>query len=216
MKTKIVAALAAFAIVFTACNKDDDNTNNGGSTDTQDYQPTSAGSNWQFSSSTSGNYTETATGADSTIDGEKYFVFDNSSDGRQYINKNGGVYKSYSYFEQIQSDLKLTYLKDAEVGATWDDVVNYEYNGFTVPITFDYKIASRDADMTVNNKTYNNVITVDTKISASSLVVGGDGTIATGHRSYAKGVGVINSVLDFNALGTSVKDSTYLLSYEIK
>src|SRR3954468_10893793 len=136
MKTKLFVALTAFVVVFAACKKDDnDTTDNGGPT--EDYQPTSAGSTWQYNSTTSGSYTETAaeSGRDSTIDGEKYVAFDNSNGGTRYVNKNNGVYKSYSYFEQIQKDLKLTYLKDADAGTTWQDVVTYSYNGIDIPIT---------------------------------------------------------------------------------
>ena len=216
MKTKLFAALTALTVVFAACKKDNNNDNNNGGT-TEDYQPTSAGSTWQYNSTT-GSYTETAAASsrDSTIDGEKYVAFDNSNGGTRYVNKNNGVYKSYSYFQQIQKDLKLTYLKDADAGTTWQDVVNYSYNGIDIPITFSYTIASRDRDTVVNNKTYNNVIVVDTKVSASSLLVGGDGTIGTARRYYAKGVGAISSTLNFNALGITASDTTYLVSYNIK
>jgi hypothetical protein len=215
MKTKLFLALAAFALTFAACQKENDDTENGGTTE-EDYQPTSAGSTWQYSSTTSGDYTETATETHKTIEGDDFVAFALSSGDTTFISKNNNTYKSYSYFEEIQEYLKLTYLKDADAGTTWEDVVNYEYNGVSIPITFKYTITSRDGDKVINNKTYNNVIAVDTKISASSLIVGGDGTIATGERLYAKGVGAISSTLHFSALGTTVSDSTYLVSYDIK
>src|SRR5215218_1427842 len=144
MKTKLVAALTAFVVVFAACQKDPDETDNGGTT--EDYQPTSAGSTWQYNSSSSGSYTETATTRDSTIDGETYVAFDNSAGGTRYVNKNNGVYKSFSYFKEINKNLKLTYLKDAAAGTAWEEVINYNFNGIDIPITFKYTITSRDAD----------------------------------------------------------------------
>jgi hypothetical protein len=218
MKIQLVIALAAFALVFAGCKKDDDDTDNGGNTPEEDYQPVTAGSTWQYNSSTLGLYTETALGTDNdtTIEGEKYSTLNNSEGGRRYVNKNGVIYKSYSYFEAIGESLKLTYLKDATVGTTWDDVINYDYNGFAVPVTFRYTIASRDGSKVVNSKTYENVIAVDIRISASSLLVGGDGTVATGQQFFAKGVGGILTTLDFNALGTTLTDSTYLVTADIK
>lgn len=212
MKTKLFLILAASVVAIASCQKEDDDTGNG---TTEDYQPTSAGSTWNYNSTSQGTYTETATDDDTTIEGETYLAF-TSGGGVRYINKNNGVYKSYSYFEAIDENLKLTYLKDAAVGATWNDVVNMDYNGFEIPVTFTHTITSRDGDKVVNNITYKNVIAVDTRISASSVLVGGDGTVATARRFYAKGVGAISSSLNFDALGTTISDSTYLVSHDIK
>lgn len=216
MKTKLFIALTVLITVFAACQKDPEEATEPPLETTEDYQPTSAGSTWQYNSSTSGAYTETAVSGDSTIGGEKYFKFDNSENGRRYINKNGGVYKTYGYVQEIDEYLTLTYLKDVAAGATWEDNVNFTASGITVPIKFKYTIANRDGDKEVNGKTYKNVIGVDVAISANSALVGGNVTIATGRQFYAKGVGSISSSLDFDALGTVITDSTYLVSYQIK
>lgn len=216
MKTKLFITLALFVTVFAACKKDKNDTTPEPGTPETDYQPLTAGSTWQYNSSTSGAYTETATNNDSTIEGETYRAVDNSENGRRYINKNGGVYKAYGYVQEIDQYLKMTYLKDAAAGATWQESVNYTYSGFTVPVTFQYIIVSRDSDKIVNNVTYKNVIAVDITISANSPLVGGNVTLATGRQFYAKGVGTISSSLNFDALNTTVNDSTYLVAYDIK
>src|SRR5437763_8151167 len=152
MKTKLFAALTAFVVVFAACQKENnDGTDNGGTT--EDYQPTSAGSTWQYTSSTSGSYTETATGGDSTISGEKFSIFDNTASGRRYVNKNNGIYTSYGYVPQIDTSLTLLYLKDADAGTTWTNVG--QYSG--IPVTLTYTIASRDGNKTVNGTSFKNV-----------------------------------------------------------
>ena len=72
MKTNLFVALTAFVLVFAACNKDDEDTNNNGGGTTEDYQPTSEGSTWQYNSSSSGTYTETAVAGDTTISGQSF------------------------------------------------------------------------------------------------------------------------------------------------
>ena len=216
MKTKLVAAFAAFVLVFSACQKDpDENTPDGGNA-TDDYQPTTVGSTWTYNSTTSGTYTETVVDKDTTINGENYKAFDNSANGRRYISKNGNVYKLYGRVQELEQNLNLTYLKDAAAGTTWQEDVVLTVQSFPIPVTFKYTIASRDADKVVNNVTYNNVIAVDIALSANSPLVGGNLNIATGRQFHAKGVGTISSSFALDALGTEVNDSTYLVSHEIK
>src|SRR5437764_6482700 len=149
MKTKLIIVLSAGVLAFAACKKDNknDTTNTGTTTD---YQPTSAGSNWQYNSSSQGSYSETASGTDTTISGQKFFAIDNSASGRRYINNNNGVYTSYGRVPQLDTTLTLLYLKDAPAGTTWNNVSVYS----GIPVTLTYTIASRDGTMQVNNQTF--------------------------------------------------------------
>lgn len=217
MKTKFAVVFAAFVLVFASCKKEkNDDPDNGGTT--ADYQPTTAGSTWQYNSTLQGAYTETAAGPerDTTIEGEKYTALDNSAGGTRYINKSNGVYKSYSYIQQINQALTLTYLKDAAAGTAWSEDEVYSNGVITVPIKFSYTIASRDGEKVVNNITYKDVIAVTINVSANSPLLGGNVTIATGRQFYAKGIGGIGGSFNFNALGNTASDSTYLVTHSIK
>ncbi len=214
MKTKLIIALVTAAtFLFAGCQKDEDDTG-GTETPEADYQPTTVGSTWQYNSTTSGMYTETAVSGDTTIDGETYARLDNSDDSWRYVNKNGNVYKTYAHINELDESFVLTYLKDDDAGTTWQDSKNFTYNSFTIPVVFKYTIASRDGEKTVNDTTYKNVIAVAVEVTSNSLLF--NGTVATGQRFYAKGVGNILSTFDFDALGTAVRDSTYLVSADIK
>lgn len=209
MKTKLFAAFAAL-VVLAACHKDpDENTDNN---TTEDYQPTSAGSTWQYTSSTNGTYTETATGGDTTIGGRKFFSFDNTAMGRRYVYKSDGSYTSYGRIPQIDTTLELEYLRDAPVGTTWNKTAVY----LSVPITLVYTVVSRDGEKTVSGTTFKNVIALSFVVAAPNPITGQNITIATGEQYYAKGVGAITSTFHLSAGQTIINDSTYLVSYNIK
>jgi hypothetical protein len=213
MKTRVFLALAAFTLTFAACQKENDDTEDGGTT--ENFQPTSAGSTWQYNSTTSGTFSETATGTDTTIDGQKYAAFDNSEGGRRYVNNNNGIYTTYGglpQFPQLDTTISLLYLKDAPAGTNWDQVS--VYNG--IPITLTYTIASRDGEKDVNGTNFKDVIALDFTIGAPNPITGQNTTIATGKQFYAKGVGAIASTLHLNVGTVNINDSTYLVSYDIK
>jgi hypothetical protein len=207
MKTKLFLALAAFTLTFAACQKENDDTGDGGSTDS--YQPTSAGSTWQYNSTSSGTFSETATGTDTTIDGQTYAAFDNTEGGRRYVNNNNGIYTSYGavpQFPQLDTTISLLYLKDAPVNNSWTNASVYR----NIPITLTHIITSRDGEMTVNNQTFQDVITVDITLAAAGF------TIGSGKQYYAKGVGAISSTMHLQYQTVDLSDSTYLVSYDIK
>jgi hypothetical protein len=214
MKTKIITALSVLAIVFAACQKDPEEDVDNGGNNTEDYQPVSAGSTWQYTSLTSGTYTETALAGDTTIEGEKYYKFDNSENGRRYINKSNGVYKQRGYVQEIDKTVDLTYLKDAAVGTTWSEDEVVTQGGFSIPIKVNYTILSRENEKVVNGNTYKDVIAVGVSITAS--VLGTNVAVATARQYYAKGVGAISSSLNFKFEDEEVNDSTYLVSHDIK
>lgn len=216
MKTKLFATFLGCVIVLAACKKETSGSTTTNS-DTTDYQPTSTGSTWTYNSSSQGSYTETATGTDTTINGDKYSVFSNSNGAaaNRYVNKSNGVYKVYSYVAPLQQTLTLTYLKDVSVGTNWEDNVTVTTNNIAIPVNFKYNIASRDGDKTVNGIDFKNVIEVTYDVSAN-IPLTGTVQVGTGQDYYAKGVGLITRVINANVQGTAFSDSTYLVSYQIK
>jgi nitrous oxide reductase accessory protein NosL len=216
MKIQLVIALAAFALVFAGCKKDDDDTDNGGNTPEEDYQPVTAGSTWQYHSESLGDYTETATGRDTTFagDNKKYYIFNTDANGPRFISKNNGEYTQRGYVRELNQDVALLYLKDAPAGTNWTETKEVTQSGFTIPVKVSFTIASRGGSKVVYNKTYENVIAVDIAIAAN--VFGTELPVATARQFYAKGVGAISSSLNFDFQGTKMTDSMYLVSSDIK
>lgn len=213
MKTNVLIALTALITVFTACQKDPkDPTDNGGGDITKDYQPMTANSSWQYSSTTLGNYTETATGMDTTVNGDKYSIFNNSQNGRRYYRKSDNSYYMYGYVDVVKQTINILYLKDVAVGTTWTNTASYS----GIPIELKYTVASQGGEKTVNNKAYKDVIGLQFVVTASSPLGGGATTVATGQSFYAKGVGLITQTVEADVLGTQISDSTYLVSSDIK
>ena len=205
-----IGALALSCFLFACQKENSDSEGTGGLGD--DYQPATAGSEWNYKSTLAGNYKLTALGTDSVINGEKYYKFDNSWGGRQYMYKNNGVYSSFA--TSLEGDKKIiaTYLKDAPVGTTWSQT----YNNQGTISTYTYKIVSRDAAKTVDGKNYTNVITVEYEGHVQNPMGGGSLKFATGRSYTAKGIGGIASSYKLDLMGFEMEDSTYLTSYTIK
>ena len=154
-----------------------------------------------------GDYTLLSLGTDTMVNGTRYFKFDHSIGGRQYVSKENGVYKNLAFFQQLGGMFISTYLKDVAVGSTWDDVMTSS----GMPVNMSYKIASVGGQKTVNGKLYTNVIKVTYVQSAMGM------TTATGEQYYAKGIGPIESVSRMDMMGIQATvDSTYLISSVIK
>ncbi|HVF97741.1 MAG TPA: hypothetical protein VM871_10480 [Flavisolibacter sp.] len=212
MKKNLVALCVA--VLLFACQKEitSDNgggTNNGGSgsgggsNTGGDYQPVSANSKWNMKSTSLGDYTLTSLGTDSTVNGKKYYKFDNSAGGRQYISKENGVYTQYVYNLQLGGWVSLLYLKDAAAGTTWTETLS----SGGIPVQMKYTVASVGGTRTINAKAYTNVIRITYVQSALGI------TTATGEQSFSKGVGPIEGISRIDLLGTSTTiDSTYVVS----
>jgi len=215
---KMIAAFAA-TLVLLSCQKEPDfsnapanniptaSNNNPGGTSNNDYQPTSPNSKWIMKSTSLGDYTVTSLGSDTTINNVKFYKFDHSLGGRQYVSKENGVYKSMAVFQQTGGWVTLTTLKDAAAGTTWNDVLSSGGNNLLMK----YSIAGTGGQRTVNGKTYNNVIKVTYEQSAMGM------TTAIAEQYYAKGVGAIESIVRMDMFGIqATMDSTYLVSSVIK
>ena len=212
-KISIIAYIALICL-FTSCQKDIgfDSPPNDNQNTNSDYMPVSAGSKWNYSSTLLGNYTNTSLGTDTLINDQKYYKFDNSIGGRQYIRKSNGVYSAYGYSLIARLAVNMIVLKDAAVGTTWTNVIN---NAGTIS-NHKYTIAERDIEKTVNGITFKNVIAVDYEATVNDPTTGTPFKYGTGKGFYAKGVGPISSSMDVDFMGLVMKDSTYLVSYTIK
>jgi hypothetical protein len=186
---------------------------NGGTGLGNDYQPTTAGSEWRMASTTAGSYTITALAGDTLIEGKKFYRFDNNMTGRGYISKENGVYTHHTE-HPIDEDLRISMvmLKDAAVGTTWTNAVGY----MGATNDFIYTVIGRDATKSVNGKEYKDVITVQYEATMQNPLTGGNMKFATGRIYTAKGIGTIATKYEMDLFGQKMEDSTYLVSYIIK
>lgn len=196
-------------LFFASCQKEIDlidgssgNTGNGGGS-RNDYQPTTANSEWQMKSTTLGDYSVRSLGTDTMVNGLKYFKFNHSIGGRQYISKQGGVYKQLANMPQAGGWVSFVYLKEAAVGSAWtENIAQAEMR---------YSIAGTGLQKTVNGKQYSNVIHLRYEQYAMGMKTG------TGDQYFAKGTGPIEAVARIDMFGVQATiDSTYLVSSIIK
>ena len=211
MKALHIGALALTCLLFSCKKESDEDVTTGPGTG-GDYFPSTAGSSWNLSSTSLGNYTVTSLGTDSTINGKKYFKFDNSKGGRQYLNKENGVYTTYAHVPEIGQSVNMIVLKDAAVGTTWTNTVTV--NG--IPMSYTYKVISAGTDKTVDGKTYKDVIAIEYTVSMKEPTTGTTFNFGKGRQYYAKGIGGIAGAFEVGMPGNTVTDSTYLKSYIIK
>src|SRR5258705_4247214 len=206
--------------VFGACQKEvDDSLGNGGGggggSNTSDYQPVSANSEWDYLSTNNGPSHTVALGNDTMINGLRYYKFNSTTNAgteRGYISKVNGVYRTYGNFDPVGQVIELIYLKDSAIGVNWTNTISV--NGFSN--YHKYTVSKRDIQHTVVGKTYNSVIeltydfSIDDPFGGSVLSVGG------GKYYYAKGVGLIEAYFGFSFFGVSATDTTRLLNYTIR
>lgn len=205
-----VGALLLF-IFLAACRKEAGV--NAGSGSVADFQPTGAGSQWNYSSTSTGNFTIKSVGSDSLINGIKYYKFDRIGGGmttRFYESKTNGVYHQYAYFPQAAQTIDLIILKDSAVGTTWTNALSVQ----GISNFHKYTVSQRGIQRVVNGTTYNNVIELNYELSISNPLGFGPPISAGGGKNYyAKGVGAIESFYNLGAFGFTVTDTTKLLNY---
>jgi hypothetical protein len=211
------------AIVLASCQKEVDdlignsggNGGSGNNNTSTDYQPVSANSEWNYSSTSAGNYTLKSLGTDTTINARRYYKFDNSSSQgaeRVYLAKSNGVY--WQYGESVIGGvvLELIYLKDSAIGTNWTNTISIGgFNNY-----HKYTVSAKDIQRTVNGKTFNNVIELTYQMSLDDPLGGGILNVGGGKQYYAKGVGPIESYFKVGFLGVNVSDTTKLMSYTIR
>jgi hypothetical protein len=211
------------SVVFASCQKEveGDAGNSGGSgggggnNTSTDYQPVSANSEWNYSSTSAGNYTLKALGTDTTINAKRYYEFDNSSPQgaeRVYIGKSNGIYWQYGESAVGGIILEQVYLKDSAIGTNWTNTISVGgFNNY-----HKYTVSARDIQRTVSGKTFNTVIELTYQMSVDDPLGGGILSVGGGKQYYAKGVGPIESYFKVGFLGVNVSDTTKLVSYTIR
>lgn len=232
--------LLAITIIMASCGKEasfEANTggnggngngggNNGGSQGGSDsYQPTTANSYWHYKETGDviAESTVTATGQKSTINGIDYYVFNTTSPQQPGTMQSYMGVKDHNYYNLaagsnagVSFDLNFLYLNDAEaVGYTWDNNAG-QGNGFTASTPG--KIMEKGISLTVNGKTYTNVIHTQGNLI---YVIPGFGSLNSATYDYyvAKGVGIIrvlSAVGDATITGTTLHSTTDLIDYSIK
>jgi hypothetical protein len=200
--------------VLASCQKEIDGGTGGGSI-AGDYQPVTANSEWNYTSTSAGNYNLKALGTDTTINGRRFYKFDRVAAGqsvREYISKVGGVYRNYAEFAPAGQVLELVYLKDSAVGTNWTNTITA--GGFSN--YHKYTVSARDMQRTVNGVTFNNVIELNYEFTLDNPLGGGVINAGGGKQYYAKNVGAIESFFTVGFLGFNVSDTTRLVSYTIR
>ncbi|MER3498585.1 MAG: hypothetical protein C4308_08095 [Chitinophagaceae bacterium] len=213
---RMLAYCFAVTLLFTACQKEiSDEVTGGGNAG--DYQPVSANSEWNYHSTSQGDYTVKAVGTDTMINGLRYYSFDNINAGitqRFYVSKERGVYHEYTFFPPAATKLDIVVLKDSAVGTSWINTLNrggvFSYHKYT--------ILAKGQQRTVNGKTFNDVIEVDYEMSIDDPFGGNTPLkLGTGKNYWAKNVGAIESFYNISFLGMPlVTDTTKLVSYTIR
>jgi hypothetical protein len=223
MKTTLVILFAG-SLFFTACSKKNNSTTPT-ATDTT-YINTNAGSTWSYhkvdssgATPASSDYTVTSTSQDSTINGRKYHVYNNSGGGNNYLALSGNDYYEYDSIPiSGLGNVERLYLKDnLAVGKTWTQDFNFTVSNIPVTLTATNTIAEKGISRTVNGINYSNVIHVTTSL-ASVYVPSGLTSSIDGY--YAPNYGLIESstIIKLNALSLSenINIRTQLMSASLK
>lgn len=206
------------AFIFSACQKEVDGSlgnGGGGGGAASDYQPTSANSEWDYTSTSTGPSHTVALGTDTTINGLRYYKFDVTRGGateRGYMSKVNGIYRTYGNFDPVGIVVELVYLKDSAIGTNWTNRITV--SGFSN--YHKYTVSKRDIQHTVNGRSYNSVIELDYDFSVDNPLGGGSMSIGGGKYYYAKGVGLIEAFYNFDFFGVSTSDTTRLVNYTIR
>jgi hypothetical protein len=212
---KNFTSLLIAAVLLAACQKEiHGDIVPGGTTSNSDYQPVTANSEWNYHSTTAGDYMVRSIGEDTMINGTKYYKFDNINNGtavRFYVSKTNGIYHNYGFFPQAAQQIDLVLLKDSAVGTTWTN----ELPAGAVSSYHKYTIAAKGQQRTVNGKAFSNVIEVNYEMSIDNPLGGGTIQAGTGKNYWAKGVGVIESFYNIGFFGINTSDTTRLVTYTI-
>jgi hypothetical protein len=212
---KRILLLLVTAAIITSCQKEIDGGSGGGTTSGGDYQPVSAGSEWNYSSTSAGTYTVKSLGTDTIINGRKYYEFENASPAgseRAYMSKINGIYRQYGDFAPVGLTLEMIYLKDSATGTTWTETVSV--GGFSN--YHKYTVTARGIQRVVNGKNFSDVIELDYQMSVDDPLTGGVINTGGGKQYYAKNVGAIESFFTVGFFGVNVSDTTKLVSYTIR
>jgi hypothetical protein len=176
----------------------------------EDYLPLTVGSNWTYTSNGVSNKL-TVTNKDTVALGRTYKVLSNSNGANQYQAKAGTEYYRLASFQGVLPAFDELYLKsDQDVNGTWQLAIPIVVSGFTIYVNSKYTITEKGVSKTVQGKTYNDVVHVHQDFNSP---LGNNGTADW---YYAKGIGLISSLVAITFPGQSFNNTTELTAYEIK
>lgn len=219
-----VLSLVAIIVLLSSCQKDKSDDNPGGGSTQDTYQPLTKGSYWKYkqTGTFAGENTIIVTGNKKTMDGIEYVLLEGNNGGGTTGSAYYGV-KGNNYYLRAAGvspnsgaafDLTQLYLNDKEAaGFTWD-FEGGQGNGFAAKIPG--KIVERDLSMTVQGKTYKNVI--HTQVNLKYDIFGVDVMSFMFYDYYvAKGVGIIKIVSEGDPdMAPGVDAVSELVEYSIK
>ena len=212
-----------FIGLFISCKKESSKIPNGGSKN--NYQPTTAGSEWNYRVTGTSNYIYTlrAEDRDSLINNRPYRVFTNDKDPTEYYYKTGGDCFRYSRPPEFNfQPVDMLYLRDyLAAGEEWLEVktIKVPIAGVDVNVNAEVtiKIEEKDISYTVNGVTYKNVIHLSVKPEFKALLVpiGNTNDI---HYYYADNIGMIynKTMLKVPSANVDINKEVKLTSYSIK
>lgn len=215
--------LYTFPFFLFSCLKESSNIPNQGSK--ANYQPTTAGSVWNYrvTGTSNYNYRLTAEEKDSLINNRSYRVFSNDKDPYEYHYKEGGDYFRYSRPPEFNfQPVELLYIRDyLGVGQEWLEVktIKVPIGGIDVNVNAEVtiKIEEKDISYTVNGVTYDKVIHLSVKPEFKALLVP-IGSSSDIHYYYADNIGMIynKTKLSVPTANIDMDKETKLVSYTIK
>jgi hypothetical protein len=183
------------------------------------YQPLTTGSWWKYKDSTTGSFsTLTMLSSTRTMNGILYTDVKAESgsqvDSAHEASPRPNYYfnvKGFSPNTGAPYDLTFHYLNDtASVGSSWD-YTGGQGNGFTA--LMHTTVIEKNISVTIEGKTYTNVIHTQTELSYDLL-----GTVmdfATYDYYFAKGIGTIRIRAELDAFGTTLSTCSNLLDYHL-
>ncbi|PWA04735.1 BF2992 family fimbrillin-A clan protein [Flavobacterium psychrotolerans] len=227
-KIKLITTLLLFfaALSITSCSDEpidpSINLNTGGGSSTGDFWPTAINNEWVFK--LNGNVQESMKIVSmNTLGNNTYYTFNKvsgSASGTQRIRKSNGDY--YLKMEDVSTAGATTtgsetiLLKDyLLVGGTWNDsyVQTTTYSGIP-PIALNVSTVStiieKDATLSINGKTYNNVIKIKRIQTVSGISSPSSST--TSYYWFAKDVGPVKMTNEFNSQVTTQELFSYKLN----
>jgi hypothetical protein len=223
MKNLIPITLIAFLLFASGCGLKEVVGPNaeGGTTNSDSYQPVTKGSTWKYSIQVAGQtaldqITMTMTGDVKTFNGRVYYkclAVSSTETSEGFFGHSNGRYASLNEETDPKENIEETYLDDTlPVGGTYTAKGNYSGPIFGTDIQFVGTIVEKGATKTVNGKSFKNVI--HTRVESQSTISSGQ-FVTDGVVEYfiAKGVGIIEVDVYF---GTQVIARQTIVSYNIK
>lgn len=221
-KTLFVCTILFILLTASNCKKSSSGTSQSG-----DYQPLTAGSQWDYTvtGSNAGSYRVTILNRDTTINGKSYRIASNSASVNEYYAKFNGEYLRFNKFAELNNQIvELLYLKDnLAKGQTWTEVktVNATISGLgSVPVTATlvFTIAEKGIQHVVDGVTFKDVIKVTVVPSFTAFGSPVPVNASDLQYFYARNVGLINSKINIviSVAGVNTNSETKIGAYTIK